>query len=230
MRRRGSMTRWFGRLGNLGITSAGKSAWMAPIRRCFLAKTTRLAVDIAHLYSAQVQWRAGAPSPTHAEVCGVWKSRSDLCSVSCCTNPGSNLTRPHWCTCSSRIALAGSALPSRSLQTDPYTDDEVWSAMSTVELALEVCASRFTCAVPLAVVAADFGNHHALVRGTPVPTTQIASLHPGNKPEPATTGWSCQAAGILVSASSPTSTGKMTPTEEVLIEPPAVSHDPLQSL
>ena len=31
-----------------------------------------------------------------------------------------------------------------------------------------MCASRFTCKVPLAVAVADFGNHHALVRGAPV--------------------------------------------------------------
>lgn len=145
------------------------------------------------------------------------------------TNLDSNITRLHRCTRSSRIALAGSALPSRSLQAAPYTDDEVWSAMSTVELALEVCASRFTCAVPLAVVAADFGNHHALVRGTPVPKNQVPSLQPSNKAEQETTGWNCQAAGICVSASSPTDNGKI-PAQEVLVESPAVSHDPRQSL
>ena len=44
----------------------------------------------------------------------------------------------------------------------------MWEAVGSVAPCLEVCASRFTCPVPLAVAAADFGNSHAVVRGEAV--------------------------------------------------------------
>ena len=59
-------------------------------------------------------------------------------------------------------------LHARSAQADPYTEAQVWEAVGSVAPCLEVCASRFTCPVPLAVAAADFGNSHAVVRGEAV--------------------------------------------------------------
>ena len=74
--------------------------------------------------------------------------------------------------------IAGSALPARPRQADPYSSSEVWDAISTIELSLEVCASRFTCKVPLAVTVADFGNNHAVVRGTPIDKSCLFNISP----------------------------------------------------
>lgn len=100
--------------------------------------------------------------------------------------------------------------------------------MNTVELALEVCASRFTCPVPLAVVAADFGNHHALVRGTPVPKTLCPSLCGDSALKPAS--WSCEEAGVIVSASLANSPNQIKLVQEVSVDAPAVSYTPIDSL
>ena len=108
----------------------------------------------------------------------------------------------------------------------------MWSAVSTVELALEVCASRFTCAVPLAVVAADFGNHHALVRGSPVPKSQCPSVRGrGGESEPKITSWTCQSAGIVVSASPASHTDDSTLVrQQVSAAPPEIGYAPMESL
>ena len=102
--------------------------------------------------------------------------------------------------------------------------------MATVELALEVCASRFTCAVPLAVVAADFGNHHALVRGSPVPKTQCPVLRGDSSGSESETSWNCRMAGVVVSASPVGSTGDTTLPQEISVDAPPVGHAPIDSL
>jgi hypothetical protein len=102
--------------------------------------------------------------------------------------------------------------------------------VATVELALEVCASRFTCAVPLAVVAADFGNHHALVRGSPVPKTQCSSLRGDSSKSEPEIGWNCRTAGVAVSASPVTSAGDTMLLREVSVDAPPIGHAPIDSL
>ena len=140
-----------------------------------------------------------------------------------CLDAASSLVSLH-------VALAGSTLPARSLHADPYTADEIWGAVATVELALEVCASRFTCAVPLAVVAADFGNHHALVRGSPVPKTQCSSLRGDSSKSEPEIGWNCRTAGVAVSASPVTSAGDTMLLREVSVDAPPIGHAPIDSL
>ena len=100
----------------------------------------------------------------------------------------------------------------------------MWETVSTVELCLEVCASRFTCAVPLAVVVADFGNNHALVRGSPVPKAQCSGLRGSGSALEAAGGWSCSTAGVAVSA------GKDELTQAAAVTEPAVGQHPLTSL
>ena len=200
---------------------------MAPTPHCFRARRTPPAFDTARRSSARALWRAAAPSPTRVAVCGASKWSLGSYSVGWDAQAASSpsLLSSHITT------LAGTRLPSRSLQAEPYTEEEVWGAVSTVELALEVCASRFTCAVPLAVVAADFGNHHALVRGSPVPKSQCPSLrgHSGES-EPRTTSWTCQSAGVVVSASPASNADDSTLVQEVSAVPPEVSYAPIESL